>query len=141
MAYVKPVRELRTLEVKFPFSDTSRHYTLQPARYITHVVGHQGSGSILSLLKQKGWATSISAGNPSGGLGFEFLSFTFALTKEGLLHCDEIIVILFQYIKLLQQEGVVPHVWEEVKAFFFRMLMLLYETTLIIYRLVLSLTF
>ncbi|KAF9108592.1 Insulinase (Peptidase M16) [Mortierella sp. GBA35] len=116
MAYVKPVKDLRTLEVKFPFPDTSRHYTLKPARYIAHVVGHEGSGSILSLLKRKGWASSIMASNPDGGLGFEFLSFVVSLTKEGLHHCEEIIEIIFQHIKLLQQEGVVSHIWDEVSS-------------------------
>lgn len=114
MTYVKPVQDLRTLEVKFPFSDTSRHYTLQPARYISHVVGHEGVGSLLSLLKRKGWASAISVANPGGGVGFEFLSIVVSLTKEGLLHCEEIIEIIFQYVKLLQQEGVVPHIWDEV---------------------------
>ncbi|KAG0279853.1 Insulinase (Peptidase M16) [Linnemannia exigua] len=116
MSYVKPVKDIRTLEVKFPFPDTSRHYTLQPSQYITHVVGHEGSGSILALLKRKGWASEISAGKASGGLGFEFMSFVVSLTKEGLLHCEEIIEIIFQYIKLLQKEGVEPHVWDEVTS-------------------------
>ncbi|KAK3847359.1 MAG: Metalloenzyme, LuxS/M16 peptidase-like protein, partial [Linnemannia gamsii] len=116
MSYVKPVKDIRTLEVKFPFPDTSRHYTLQPSQYITHVVGHEGSGSILSLLKRKGWASEISAGKTSGGLGFELMSFVVSLTKDGLLHCEEIIEIIFQYIKLLQKEGVVPHVWDEVTS-------------------------
>jgi insulysin len=116
MVYVKPVQDLRTLEVKFPFSDTSRHYTLQPARYINHIVGYEGTGSILSLLKRKDWASAISAANPGGGVGFELLSFVVSLTKEGLLHCEEIIEIIFQFVKLLQQEGVVPHIWDEVRA-------------------------
>src|SRR5690349_9516303 len=119
MAYVKPVKDLRTLEIKFPFSDTSRHYTLQPARYINHIVGHEGTGSILSLLKRKGWASGISASNPGGGVGFEFLSFVVSLTKEGLLHCEEIIEVVFQFIKLLKQEGVVPHIWDEVRTLLF----------------------
>ncbi|KAF9291020.1 Insulinase (Peptidase M16) [Linnemannia elongata] len=116
MAYVKPVKDLRTLEIKFPFSDTSRHYTLQPARYINHIVGHEGTGSILSLLKRKGWASGISASNPGGGVGSEFLSFVVSLTKEGLLYCEEIIEVVFQFIKLLKQEGVVPHIWDEVTS-------------------------
>ncbi|KAF9547358.1 Insulinase (Peptidase M16) [Mortierella hygrophila] len=116
MAYVKPVKDLRTLEIKFPISDTSRYYTLQPARYINHVVGHEGAGSILSLLKRKGWASGVSAGNPGCGIGFEFLSFVVSLTKEGLLHCEEIVEIVFQFIKLLKQEGVVPHIFDEVTS-------------------------
>lgn len=32
-----------------------------PARYIAHLVGHEGPGSLLSLLKSKGWANYLSA--------------------------------------------------------------------------------
>ncbi|KAF9923801.1 Insulinase (Peptidase M16) [Linnemannia zychae] len=116
MVYVKPVKDIRTLEVKFPFPDTSEHYTLKPANYINHVIGHEGNGSILSLLKRKGWASALSASSTRGGIGFEFMSFEVSLTKEGLLHCEEIIEIIFQFVKLLKQEGVVPHIWDEVTS-------------------------
>lgn len=31
-------------------------------RYISHLLGHEGEGSILSYLKNKGWANELSAG-------------------------------------------------------------------------------
>lgn len=41
-------------------------------------------GSILSLLKKKGWANYLSAGPSHGGVGFEFFRISIDLTESGL---------------------------------------------------------
>ncbi|KAF9103581.1 Insulinase (Peptidase M16) [Mortierella sp. AM989] len=114
--YVKPVKDVRSLEIKFPFPDQYPHYTIHPARYITHAIGHEGSGSILSLLKKKGWANNLSAGTSHGGIGFEFFKVTVDLTKEGLVHYEDVTVIIFQYIQMLRKEGVRPYIWDEIAS-------------------------
>ncbi|KAF9981131.1 Insulinase (Peptidase M16) [Mortierella antarctica] len=114
MVYVKPVKEIRNLEIKFPFPDETRHYTTQPTQYISHLLRHEGSGSILSLLKKAGWANSISVGSVSGGIGFAFLKFTVDLTQDGLVHYEDIIVIVFQYIQMLRRQGVKSYIWDEI---------------------------
>lgn len=93
----------------------TKHYTVQPIRYISHLIGHEGKGSILSLLVREGWANRLTAGSSSAGLGFEFFKITVDLTKEGLLHYEDIMAIIFQYILMLRQEGVKSYIWDEVK--------------------------
>ncbi|KAF8931622.1 Metalloenzyme, LuxS/M16 peptidase-like protein [Dissophora ornata] len=115
-AYVKPVKDIRSLQIKFPFPDQYLHYTIHPARYLTHAIGHEGSGSILSLLKKKGWANDLSAGTSHGGIGFEFFKITVDLTKEGLAHYEDVTLIIFQYIHMLRREGVRPYIWDEIAA-------------------------
>ncbi|KAG0046086.1 Insulinase (Peptidase M16) [Gryganskiella cystojenkinii] len=114
--YVKPVKDIRSLEIKFPFPDQYPYYTIHPARYITHAIGHEGGGSILSLLKKKGWANNLSAGTSHGGIGFEFFKITVDLTKEGLAHYEDVTVIIFQYIQMLRHEGVRPYIWDEIAS-------------------------
>ncbi|KAF9179055.1 Insulinase (Peptidase M16) [Haplosporangium sp. Z 767] len=114
--YVKPVKDFRSLEIKFPFPDQYPNYTIHPARYITHAIGHEGSGSILSLLKKKGWANNLSAGTSHGGIGFEFFKITVDLTKEGLSHYEDVTLIIFQYIQMLRHEGVRPYIWDEIAS-------------------------
>ncbi|KAF9941217.1 Insulinase (Peptidase M16) [Modicella reniformis] len=116
MTYVKPVKDFRSLEIKFPFPDQHPYYQIHPVRYITHTIGHEGSGSILSLLKKKGWANNLSAGTTHGGIGFEFFKITVDLTKEGLSHHEDVILIIFQYIQMLRREGVRPYIWEEIAS-------------------------
>lgn len=56
----------------------------KPGRYISHVIGHEGKGSILSLLKKNRWANYLQVGTIHGGIGFEFLRISVDLTEEGL---------------------------------------------------------
>ncbi|KAF9132143.1 Insulinase (Peptidase M16) [Mortierella sp. 14UC] len=114
--YVKPVKDVRSLEIKFPFPDQYPYYTTHPARYITHAIGHEGSGSILSLLKKKGWANNLAAGTSHGGIGFEFYKITVDLTKEGLARYEDVTYIIFQYIEMLRREGVRPYIWDEITS-------------------------
>jgi insulysin len=37
-------------------------YESHPSRYLSHLIGHEGPGSILALIKAKGWANGLGAG-------------------------------------------------------------------------------
>ncbi|KAJ3300130.1 Insulinase (Peptidase M16) [Borealophlyctis nickersoniae] len=113
---VKPVKDLRHLEITFPFPDEAPFYKLQPSRYISHLIGHEGGGSILSLLKSKGWALSLSAGSSRGGINFEFFKVSIDLTEEGLEHYEDVIVIVFQYIDMIKKEGIQDWVFHECQS-------------------------
>jgi secreted Zn-dependent insulinase-like peptidase len=47
------------------------------------LIGHEGSGSLLTLLKKKGWANYLSA-YCQGDVGFGFFSVSIDLTESGL---------------------------------------------------------
>ncbi len=63
--FAKPVMDTRELNLTFPFIDEEELYESQPSRYISHLIGHEGPGSIMSYIKGKGWANSLSAGGYS----------------------------------------------------------------------------
>lgn len=60
--FAKPVMDSRELNLIFPFMDEDNLFESQPSRYISHLVGHEGPGSIMAYIKSKGWANSLSAG-------------------------------------------------------------------------------
>lgn len=60
--FAKPVMESRELNLFFPFLDEEPLYKSQPNRYISHLIGHEGPGSIMAYIKSKGWANGLSAG-------------------------------------------------------------------------------
>jgi insulysin len=60
--FAKPVMDSRRLELVIPFIDEELQFDLQPSRYISHLIGHEGPGSIMSYIKSKGWADGLSAG-------------------------------------------------------------------------------
>jgi insulysin len=60
--FAKPVMDSRELDLSFPFIDEELLFESQPSRYISHLIGHEGPGSIMSYIKGKGWANGLSAG-------------------------------------------------------------------------------
>lgn len=57
-----PVKDRRVLEITWLLKDQSSHYHHPPSKYISHILGHEGKGSLLSFLISQGLATSLSAG-------------------------------------------------------------------------------
>ncbi|RYP69252.1 hypothetical protein DL771_006220 [Monosporascus sp. 5C6A] len=115
--FAKPVMDSRELNLYFPFLDEENLYETQPSRYISHLIGHEGPGSIMSYIKSKGWANSLSAGAylicPGTPGVFDF---QVRLTKEGLKHCKEIVKVFFQYVSLLRESPPQEWIFEEQKG-------------------------
>jgi insulysin len=59
--FAKPVMDFRQLNLSFPFIDEELLFESQPSRYISHLIGHEGPGSIMSYIKSKDWANGLSA--------------------------------------------------------------------------------
>ncbi|KAG0165438.1 Insulinase (Peptidase M16) [Apophysomyces sp. BC1034] len=111
--FVKSVKDNRTIDITFPFPDQTPYFKSRPGHYISHLIGHEGPGSILSYLKNKGWATYLSAGSYDGGIGFGFFHANIDLTEEGLEHYEDVVAAVFEYIEMLKQTGVRRWIFEE----------------------------
>uniref|UniRef100_A0A0K0EQW9 Insulin-degrading enzyme n=1 Tax=Strongyloides stercoralis TaxID=6248 RepID=A0A0K0EQW9_STRER len=106
---IVPIKDIQRISLKFPQNDFSSDYKHLPNDYISHLLGHEGKGSILQELRQRGWATGLSAGSRSISKGTEMFCVDITLTNEGLDHTDEILKIFFNYIGVLKREG--PQEW------------------------------
>lgn len=62
--------------------------------------GHEGSSSILTVLKKRGWSSKLSAGSKFEARGIEIFDIDVDLTEEGVDHVDDIIKLIFQVIYL-----------------------------------------
>lgn len=107
--FVKPVMDQRILDIFFPYPDEDPLWQSSPARYIAHLIGHEGPGSIFAYIKAKGWANSLSAGPQGSNPGTAFFNIMIRLTDAGLEHYREIIKIIFQYIALINEAQ--PQQW------------------------------
>ncbi|KAJ6645539.1 Insulin-degrading enzyme [Pseudolycoriella hygida] len=99
---IVPVKDSRSLTISFPTGDIEKHYKSAPEHYLSHLLGHEGKGSILSELKNKGWCNSLLAGHSPSARGFGFFDVSVDLTQEGFDNVNEIIKIIFQYINMLK---------------------------------------
>ena len=80
---MQAVRSLFSLELSFPLPYQPPYWRYKPGHFLSHLVGHEGPGSLHSYLTRKGWITSLSAGPHDLARGFAVLVVTMRLTSEG----------------------------------------------------------
>ncbi|KAI3760627.1 hypothetical protein L1987_51025 [Smallanthus sonchifolius] len=111
-----PIKRGHKLRVAWPVTPGIHHYIEGPSRYLGHLIGHEGEGSLFYILKKLGWANSLSAGESDWTLDFSFFKVVIDLTDAGHANVEHIIGLLFRYISLLQQSGVCKWIFEELSA-------------------------
>ncbi|HQQ63964.1 MAG TPA: insulinase family protein [Pseudomonadales bacterium] len=113
---VNSVKSERHLEMVFPMPSQLPQIRIKPSAYVSYLLGHEGEGSLFANLKSRGWAEKLSAGN---GLSTRFAS-TFdvdvTLTEEGYRHVDDIAMLFFQAVDMLQNKGVENWQYQEQKS-------------------------
>ncbi|MEL0320901.1 MAG: insulinase family protein, partial [Gammaproteobacteria bacterium] len=112
----KPATESRRLTLLFPVPDTDAFIDRAPLRYIGHLLGHEGEGSLLANLKARGYANGLSAGESLGMTESRSFSISVSLTPEGLTHRDTIIEEIFRTIRLIETTGIDAWRFEELKV-------------------------
>ncbi|KAH7071172.1 Metalloenzyme, LuxS/M16 peptidase-like protein [Paraphoma chrysanthemicola] len=107
--FARPVLESRALELQFAYRDEEELYESQPSRYLSHLIGHEGPGSILAHIKAKGWANGLGAGGSTLCPGSGIFSINVKLTEDGLKNYKEVAKIIFQYIGMIREKE--PQKW------------------------------
>lgn len=115
--FVKPVMDSRDLTLRFPCPDETLLFDSQPSRYVSHLIGHEGPGSIMSYIKSKGWANGLGAGMYPVCAGTPAIfEVTIRLTEEGLKDYKEVIKVFFQYVSLLRESPPQEWIFDEMKG-------------------------
>lgn len=102
---IEPVKDVRRLSIQFPLPSLYPYYLSKPTHYLANLLGHEGNGSLLSYLKQQGWADSLSAGIGHNASDSATFHIGISLTAEGLQHRDEIIEAVFSQIEQIRSQG------------------------------------
>ncbi|RVW16486.1 Insulin-degrading enzyme-like 1, peroxisomal [Vitis vinifera] len=109
-----PIKQGHKLIVVWPITPSIHNYKEGPCRYLGHLIGHEGKGSLFYILKTLGWATSLSAWEEDWTCEFSFFEVVIDLTDAGHEHMQDIVGLLFKYISLLRQTGVCKWIFDEV---------------------------
>ena len=111
---VEPIRELRTISLSFAIPPLRPHHRAHPLALVSHLLGHEGRGSLLSALKARGWAEGLSAGPGMGHPDFATFGVTVRATESGIAHVAEVVASVFAYLDLIRREGIEPRHYEEI---------------------------
>lgn len=118
--YVCPVNDVRDLRLLWIVRPPYVMFRSKPHFYVREIITHEGPGSLLSVLKKRGWATEVTAETLLEGL-LDFGSYSFfivhvKLTRVGLDHVDDLIEMIHGYITFLRNQGVRKWIHDECKA-------------------------
>uniref|UniRef100_A0A8C9WWQ1 Nardilysin b (N-arginine dibasic convertase) n=1 Tax=Scleropages formosus TaxID=113540 RepID=A0A8C9WWQ1_SCLFO len=106
---VVPVRKVHALTITWALPPQEKYYRVKPLHYISWLIGHEGTGSILSLLRKKCWALALFGGNSETGFDqnttYSIFSISITLTDEGFQNFYQVVHLVFQYLKMLQTLG------------------------------------
>ena len=90
-------------------------YRSKPFRYVSHILGHEGEGSLLSLLKRRGWADELMAGENQSHSDFATFGVTITLTDLGNAHIDELVPLVFSCVAMIRSASPPPKwVFDEI---------------------------
>ena len=111
---IEPVREIRTISLSFAIPPLRPHYRAHPLALVSHLLGHEGRGSLLSALKARGWAEGLSAGPGMDHPDFATFGITIQATEAGLANRNDLIASVFAYLELIRREGIEPRYYDEL---------------------------
>ena len=111
--FIKPHKHTQRLIASFAMPCEDRFYRCKTIQFIAHLIGYEGKGSLLSALKQQGWANALTAGRGISGSNFKDFNVSIDLTGEGLAHCDEIVNSLFDYIRLMAEKAPLAALYDD----------------------------
>jgi insulysin len=94
-------------------------YESKPAHVWSHLLGHEGPGSLLAALRDLQWAQDLSADDSSGNTrSFSLFTLHITLTSLGLEHVVDVLHMIFYYIDtvLVAGQGIPDWVYDELKV-------------------------
>ena len=101
-----PVCNYHLLTITWQIPSITPNWRTKPSDYLAHLIGHEASGSILSVLKDRGWAMSVSVGTGEDGQGDASTHALFcveiSLSICGMKYWEDVVRVVFVYIGMLK---------------------------------------
>jgi len=113
---VVPVKDVRALELLWTVPPFHTVYRTKPSNYVSHLLGHEGQGSLLSELKARGWADGLVAGVGKPTLHWEAFEVSVVLTEAGAAAANDVIEAVYGYLELVRERGVERWIHDEAAA-------------------------
>jgi len=110
-----PIKDDDYLEFVWVYEGNHKHYKNDPLRYLSHLIGHEGENSLLSLLKAEGLATELSAGADEEIHLFHHFNVRIKLTPHGFENYKDVVSYTFQYLNMLKKHGAQKWIFEEIQ--------------------------
>lgn len=113
ITFVSSLKETKTLHMSWDlplcFIDSKAD------QMVCHLLGDEGKGSLLALLKREGLAEELSCGTSREGGENSILSLSIELTKKGVKQLEEVVESVFQTLYKIKEKPIPSYLFEELK--------------------------
>ena len=101
---VKTLKEMYSLTITWQIDDINAYYEYKPWNLL-EIISCEYESSVTSVLKARGWISSVTWGFDNELRGCSFIQVAVGLTKDGYTHYSEVVKIIFQFINLLKSSN------------------------------------
>lgn len=113
---MKPIKDQRQLILEFSLPEIVSDYKHKSLQILGKCIGHEGKGSLLSLLKKENLATALSSGAHLATKNYGSFVIKISLTPHGVKNWKQCVLRSFEYINLLKKEGYKDYLYHEIKT-------------------------
>lgn len=119
---IKPLQSMRKLVLLWPIpSNDNRVPDQSTSSILSHLLGHEGAGSVFAVLQNHGMVSSLSAGPRTRAPDFTLFQVDLGLTEKGEHHWQEVVHLIFGYCRLLKDKverdpEALARIWGETAA-------------------------
>jgi secreted Zn-dependent insulinase-like peptidase len=102
LAFVEPVKEVRTLTLEFPVPGTRADFVSKPDRIVQDLINDAGPGGLRERLKREGLATAIEAELWERTSAYGSMFVTVSLTPQGRTEYERVLRETMAYLDYLR---------------------------------------
>jgi insulysin len=113
--WFKKLTSTITLDLVFNIEELITKYRTKPENYFAYFMKYEGLNSLVSLLKEKNYATKIDSDSITYSTQFSQFAISLSLTDIGLKNVREVISLAFFYINKIKENGVNNEIFNETK--------------------------
>jgi protease III len=111
-----PAQPKKLLLLQFPIENNLSKFTNKSDEYIAYLISNRSQNTLADQLQKQGLIEGIQAGSDPIRYGNSgIFSINATLTNEGLAQKDKVIGAIFNYLQLMQKEGISDTYYQEMQ--------------------------
>ncbi|KAH8740195.1 insulinase-like peptidase [Cryptosporidium ryanae] len=103
--YIVPNKNERSITLNYQFPDIRKFKRESPELYFLEILGHEGHGSLTSILRRNGLCYSLSSGL-NEMFSANLFEITIKLTEKGYLEINRVIEYTLNYVNLMVEKDI-----------------------------------
>ena len=113
---MKTMKKTKTIELNFILPSYQDKFKSNPLEIISHLIGHESEGSLLSSLYNQNLALELASYKLHVADLFSYFIIEIKLTDSGMKDYKRVIRNVFEYLAMLKKEGLPEYILKEIQT-------------------------